>query len=83
MRDFAATYWNFSIWQHAAAKLPWGRNQLLLDKIRDPNLRDWYAESAVKAGWKRSVFQHSIEILLNERQGKVIANFDRILPVDQ
>src|ERR1700681_4808031 len=33
MRDFAAAYGEVPIWQQAAAKLPWGHNQLLLDKV--------------------------------------------------
>jgi hypothetical protein len=70
-------YGEVPIWQHAAAKLPWGHNQLLLDKIGDPNLRNWYAEAAANAGWKRSVLLHQIETRLHERQGKAITNFDR------
>jgi predicted nuclease of restriction endonuclease-like (RecB) superfamily len=83
MRDFAAAYGEVPIWQHAAAKLPWGHNQILLDKIGDPNLRNWYAEAAAKAGWKRSVLLHQIETRLHERQGKAITNFSRTLPVEE
>jgi predicted nuclease of restriction endonuclease-like (RecB) superfamily len=63
--------------------LPWGHNQLLLDKIGDPNLRNWYAEAAANAGWKRSVLLHQIETRLHERQGKAITNFDRTLPAEE
>jgi predicted nuclease of restriction endonuclease-like (RecB) superfamily len=83
MRDFAAAYGEVPIWQQAAAKLPWGHNQLLLDKVGDANLRNWYAEAAAHAGWTRSVLQHQIETRLHERQGKAITNFDRTLPADR
>jgi predicted nuclease of restriction endonuclease-like (RecB) superfamily len=83
MRDFAAAYGEVPIWQQAAAKLPWGHNQLLLDKVSDANLRNWYAEAAVNAGWTRNILHHQIETRLHERHGKAITNFDRTLPAAQ
>jgi DUF1016 N-terminal domain len=65
----------------AVAEIPWGQNADLLDKIKNPVERFWYARAAAEKGWSRHVLVHWIESDLFRRQGKVQTNFsDRCLP---
>jgi predicted nuclease of restriction endonuclease-like (RecB) superfamily len=64
--------------------LPWGHNQLLLDKFRDdPDLRSWYAGQAIEFGWSRAVLEHQIMSGLHRRVGVAESNFDRVLPAGE
>lgn len=65
------------------ASLPWFHNVVLVEKLKDPAQRLWYAAKAVEAGWSRAVLVHQIEADLFARQGKAISNFDRTLPAPQ
>ncbi|HKP76557.1 MAG TPA: PDDEXK nuclease domain-containing protein [Longimicrobiaceae bacterium] len=67
----------------AVAEIPWGHNILLLDKLRDPRDRLWYARKAVEHGWSRSVLLHQIGTRLHARSGRAVTNFDRVLPQAQ
>jgi predicted nuclease of restriction endonuclease-like (RecB) superfamily len=82
MRDFAAAYGEVPIWQQPVAKLPWGHNTVLLDRVPGAD-RLWYAQAALAGSWSRSVLIHQIETKLHERQGKAITNFANTLPADQ
>lgn len=82
MRDFAAAYGEVPIWQQPVAKLPWGHNTVLLDRVPGAD-RLWYAQAALSGSWTRSVLIHQIETKLHERQGKAITNFANTLPADQ
>ena len=83
MRDFAAAWPDIEIWQQVVAKLPWGQNIVLLDKISDSTTRLWYARKTMENGWSRAVLEHQIETRLYERQGVAVTNFARTLPVPQ
>jgi predicted nuclease of restriction endonuclease-like (RecB) superfamily len=67
----------------ALTALPWGQNVLLLQKLRDPLLRLWYAHKAIEHGWSRAVLTHHIEGQLHKRQGKAVTNFQCTLPPPQ
>ena len=67
----------------AVAEIPWGHNADLLDKVKDPAARLWYARAAVENGWSRSVLTHWLESNLHGRQGKASTNFERTLPRPQ
>jgi predicted nuclease of restriction endonuclease-like (RecB) superfamily len=60
--------------------IPWGHNQLLLDKLDAAALREWYARSAIEHGWSRVVLQHQIMSQLHRRQGAALSNFARVAP---
>ena len=83
MRDFAAAWPDSEIVQQVVAKLPWGHNVRLLDKVRDAETRLWYARATVEYGWSRAVLEHQIETRLIARQGQAITNFARTLPPPQ
>ena len=67
----------------AVAEIPWGHNADLLDKIKSPVERLWYARAAVEKGWSRPVMVHWIESNLYKRQGKAQTNFEKTLPALQ
>ena len=78
MRKFAESYPD-SNFAAAAAKLPWGHNMVLLDKLDSDDQRMWYAEKTVQNGWSRSSLFMWIESDLYGRQGKAITNFKHTL----
>ena len=65
------------------ALLPWGTNLIIIEKIKDPAARLWYARKALETGWSRAVLTVQIELRLHERSGKVANNFDLTLPPEQ
>jgi predicted nuclease of restriction endonuclease-like (RecB) superfamily len=80
MRAFAAAWPERAIVQRALHKLPWGVNVELLEAVKKPRIRLWYAERAVEHGWSRSVLSMHIERKLHERQGKALTNFNQTMP---
>ena len=50
MRNFAEAYPDRSIVQQVAAQLPWGHTMALLDAVKEPVEREWYARQAVEQG---------------------------------
>lgn len=83
MRSFAAAYPEESFVQQAAGQIPWFHNCILLDKVKDSEKRQWYAQATLEHGWSRNVLVHQIETNLFERQGKATTNFARTLPSPQ
>src|SRR5271157_4045555 len=67
----------------AVAEIPWGHNSDLLDQVKNPVERLWYAHAAVENGWSRSVLVHWVESDLYQRQGKAQTNFEKTLPALQ
>lgn len=47
----------------------------LLDKLEDPDLRDWYAAKDAHHGWSRPVLAHQITTRLHEREAAAPSNF--------
>ncbi len=71
---------SFAILQQAVAKLPWGHNCTLLDKLKQPEERLFYAQKAVQNGWTRAMLVNQIESGLHKRQGMLTSNFTSSLP---
>ncbi len=65
------------------ASLPRFHNVVLLESLKDPQQRLWYARQAVEHGWSRAVLVHWIESDLYARQGKAVTNFSTTLPPAQ
>ncbi|HSH64802.1 MAG TPA: PDDEXK nuclease domain-containing protein, partial [Bacteroidia bacterium] len=72
-----------AILQQAAAKLPWGHHQLLLDKVKNIEERSFYILKCAENGWSRNVMLHQIESGLYNRQGALTNNFNETLPASQ
>jgi predicted nuclease of restriction endonuclease-like (RecB) superfamily len=66
--------------QQPAAKLLWGHQMVLLDRVKDPEHRAWYAAKAVEEGWSRSLLEAQIASSLRERLGGAVTSFERALP---
>ena len=66
--------------QQPVAQLPWGHNIALLTKLKDPEIRLWYATQAIENGWSRSVLEAQIATNLRGRQGAALTSFDHALP---
>ena len=64
----------------AVAEIPWGHNIALIEKLKDPAERLWYARQTTEQGWSRAVLAHQIETDLYRRQGRALTNFDRTIP---
>jgi predicted nuclease of restriction endonuclease-like (RecB) superfamily len=53
---------------------------VLLDRVKDAALRQWYLRAAVEYGWSRNVMVLQIKSGLHEREGRALTNFHRALP---
>ena len=83
MKSFAEAWPDEAILHQLGAKIPWKHNCLLIEKVKDPLRRRWYAQETVNNGWSRSVLTAQIETQLYEREGSPATNFDRTLPPTQ
>lgn len=80
MQQFAAAWPDEQVVQQLVAQIPWGHNIALLQALKDPAQREWYARAAIQHGWSRNVLIHQIDTRLIDRQGQATTNFDRALP---
>jgi predicted nuclease of restriction endonuclease-like (RecB) superfamily len=83
MRSFAKAWPEESFVHQLGGQIPWKHNCLLLDKIKDPDMRRWYIQKTVENGWSRNVLAMQIETDLYQRQGGAVTNFERALPKPQ
>lgn len=68
------------------AQIPWGHISVLIHKVKDMEVRDWYVLATIRNGWSRPTLEMQIESGLYERQGvsgKKISNYNEILPLAQ
>lgn len=69
--------------QTQLAQLSWSHHTAILDKISDPQIREFYILKTIENGWSRNVMIHQIEAELHKRQGKITSNFKQtIAPPD-
>ena len=83
MRAFAEAWPDEQFVQQVVAQIPWGHNVRLLDYLKDPLEREWYARKTIEVGWSRAVLEHQIGTGLYRRQGKAQTNFATTLPAPQ
>ncbi|MGG6295571.1 PDDEXK nuclease domain-containing protein [Leptolyngbya sp. AN02str] len=83
MRAFAQAWPDEELVQRCAGLIPWRHNQILLDKLKDPEERVWYAQKSLEHGWSRDGLAIQIATGLFQRQGGAITNFERTLPSPQ
>ena len=67
----------------AVGLIPWGHNVVLLQKVKEPAERLWYASKTLEHGWSRAILTVQIESGLFARQGNAVTNFDGRLPAPQ
>ena len=82
MKKFAEEYQDFEFVQSVTAQITWTHNVLLLDKIKDIEIRKWYINETVKNGWSVNILEMQINSKLYERQvsNEKISNFQNTLP---
>ena len=83
MRAFAEAWPDEQIVQRSVGQIPWRHNIALLDKLKSPEQRLWYAQAAIANGWSRDILVMQIETGLYDRQGSALTNFERTLPAPQ
>jgi predicted nuclease of restriction endonuclease-like (RecB) superfamily len=81
MLAFYREYPEASILPQLVAKLPWGHNIILIEKIKDKDLRFWYAEQCISNSWSRDILDTQIKTNLIGRLGKSVNNFENALPI--
>ena len=80
MRKFAESWPDRGIVQEVLAQITWYHNLALLEKVKEPELRVWYARKTFENGWSRNVLVFQIETRLHERIGQSTNNFSMALP---
>lgn len=83
MRAFATAYPDREFVQRVVAQIPWRSNLMLLDKLKELELRTWYAQQTLQHGWSQSVLHFQIQSSLHLRIGQTQNNFPQILPPEQ
>lgn len=83
MRSLAVAYPEGEFVQQVVAQIPWGHNLLLLNKLKQRELREWYARKTVEQGWSRAVLSTQIQTKAHTRAGKALTNFKQTLPPPQ
>lgn len=68
MRMFAESYPEIQFGSQAVTQLPWGHIQLLIFKIKDIQIREWYAQQVIQNGWSRDTLEDYIKQNLYQRQ---------------
>lgn len=68
--------------QQVVAKIPWGHNILLIEKIKDRNARLWYAQQTIEKNWSRDLLLNAIKMDSYSRADKQLKNnnFRNTLP---
>ncbi len=80
MRRLAGEWPADAIVQQAVGQLPWGHITVLLNRLDDHDLRDWYADAAATHGWSRNVLEHQIKSSAHTRLQAAPTNFPATLP---
>src|SRR5699024_6951017 len=64
------------------AKIPWGHNILLIEKVKDKNARLWYVRQTIAKRWSRNLLLNAIKMDSYSRSKKQIEtnNFSNTLP---
>ena len=79
MRKFAQTY-DYEFVQRVAAQIPWRSNIVLMEKLRDNQSREWYAQKLLENGWSHNILELQIQSGLMERTGQSVNNFELSVP---
>ncbi len=67
------------------AQIPWGHNDLIIQKIKEREKALWYVQKTIENGWSRNALGLQIDNRLYERQATLprIDNFAERLPAPQ
>jgi len=80
MRAFAEAWSDRAIMHQLGAQIPWKHNCVLIDRVKNAKIREFYIRKTLEHGWSRSVLVHQLDTGLHKRQGKAPTNFALTLP---
>lgn len=80
MVQFYKEYSSDEIVQPVVAQIPWTHNIILIQKVKDRELRYWYMEQTLQNGWSKDVLSLMIKSEVHKRAGNLVSNFKQILP---
>jgi predicted nuclease of restriction endonuclease-like (RecB) superfamily len=83
MRYFAQECPDRKIGQQTADQLPWFHIVILITKLSDQKLREWYAREAIQQAWPRDTLTVQIKNQLHLRKGAAVTNFNKRLTPPQ
>ncbi|MEK6948234.1 MAG: PDDEXK nuclease domain-containing protein [Nanoarchaeota archaeon] len=69
--------------QQLVGQLPWGHNIAILNKVKNIDEAIFYLTETIKNNWSRNILSINIESNLYYRKGKLVNNFESILPKPQ
>jgi predicted nuclease of restriction endonuclease-like (RecB) superfamily len=79
-REYTTSKMTWEKVPQAVAQLPWSHNALLIERVKDIEVRIWYAEQVMIEGWSRDSLIQMIKSSAFERQGSAVSNFNDRLP---
>ena len=68
MKSFYTEYKDDDEFVQLVAQIPWKHNIILMQKIKDKNIRKWYIEKVIEEGWAESVLLYQLDTNLYMRQ---------------
>jgi predicted nuclease of restriction endonuclease-like (RecB) superfamily len=80
MRSFAEACPDAEKVKQLVSQLPWGHVIRLLQRVKSPEIREWYIRKSIEHGWSRSILELQIDSGAHQRQGKAVSNFRDTLP---
>lgn len=80
MRAFAEAWPDRELMQRTVAQIPWRSNLTLMEKLKDSDLRRWYAQQTIQNGWSKDILAIQIDTVLHSRVGQSANNFELTLP---
>jgi predicted nuclease of restriction endonuclease-like (RecB) superfamily len=80
MRAFATAWPRPAIVQAPLAQLPWYHHIALIERVKQPEERLWYAQQAATLGWSRNILALQIDQQAHSRHGRTVHNFKTTLP---
>lgn len=80
MKKFYLEYKDDEEVQQLVAQVPWGHNIVLMEKIKDKEVRKIYVEGILKNGWGRNMLSIQIDSGYHLRIGSSNNNFEKTLP---
>lgn len=75
MKKFYTEYKDDKVMQQLVAQVPWGHNIVLMDKVKNKEIRKIYLQGIIKNGWGRAMLVHQIELNYHLRIGTSDNNF--------
>src|SRR3990170_1760219 len=80
MRSFAEACPDAEKVKQLVSQLPWGHVIRLMQRVKKPEVREWYIRESIEHGWSRSILELQIDGRAHERHGKALTNFKATLP---